>query len=62
MFTCDSIRRPTAKIEPPDAPVSEYLKARERLGIERTVVVQPTTPTQAQRVSAAARSATPGTP
>jgi len=36
-------KAPTAKIAPPDAPVSEYLKVRERLGIERTVVVQPTT-------------------
>jgi D-galactarolactone isomerase len=36
-------KAPTAKIDPPDAPVSEYLKVRERLGIERTVVVQPTT-------------------
>ncbi len=36
-------KAPTAKIDPPDAPVSEYLKVRARLGIERTVVVQPTT-------------------
>lgn len=33
----------TAKFDAPDAPVSDYLKVRERLGIERTVVVQPTT-------------------
>jgi D-galactarolactone isomerase len=33
----------TAKIDAPDALVSAYLKIRERLGIERTVVVQPTT-------------------
>jgi D-galactarolactone isomerase len=33
----------TAKFNPPDAPVSAYLKVRERLGIERSVVVQPTT-------------------
>ena len=36
-------KAPTAKIDAPDAPVSEYLKVRERLGIERTVVVQPST-------------------
>jgi D-galactarolactone isomerase len=34
---------PTAKLNPPDAPVASYLKVRERLGIERTVVVQPST-------------------
>jgi D-galactarolactone isomerase len=34
---------PTAKFYPPDAPVAAYLKVRERLGIERTVVVQPST-------------------
>ncbi len=28
-------------VPPPEAPVSEYLKVRERLGIERSVVVQP---------------------
>jgi D-galactarolactone isomerase len=33
----------SAKFNPPDAPVSAYLKVRERLGIERSVVVQPTT-------------------
>jgi D-galactarolactone isomerase len=33
----------TARIDAPDAPVSDYLKVRERLGIERTVVVQPST-------------------
>jgi D-galactarolactone isomerase len=32
---------PTAVVPPPDAPVSAYLKVRERLGIERSVVVQP---------------------
>ena len=36
-------KAPTAKIDAPDAPVSEYLKVRKRLGIERTVVVQPST-------------------
>jgi len=33
----------TAKIEAPDASVSDYLKMRTRLGIERNVVVQPST-------------------
>ncbi len=32
---------PTAKFRPPDAPVHDYLAVCERLGIERTVVVQP---------------------
>ena len=32
---------PTAVVKPPEAPVSEYLKLCERLGIERAVVVQP---------------------
>src|SRR5260370_6217608 len=36
-------KAPTAKIDAPDAPVSAYLKVRERLVIERTVVVQPST-------------------
>lgn len=36
-------KAPTARIDAPDAPVSAYLKVRERLGIERTVVVQPST-------------------
>ena len=31
----------TAKIDPPDASLTDYLKARARLGIDRTVVVQP---------------------
>src|SRR5665213_248545 len=34
-------KAPTAKILAPDASVSDYLKMRARLGIERTVVVQP---------------------
>lgn len=34
-------KAPTAKSDIPDAPVSDYLKVRERLGIDRTVVVQP---------------------
>src|SRR6185436_11931897 len=34
---------PTAKFVPPDAPVSAYQKMCRRLGIERTVVVQPST-------------------
>jgi D-galactarolactone isomerase len=34
---------PTAKFVPPDAPVSDYLRVRSRLGVERTVVVQPST-------------------
>ncbi len=33
----------TAKIEAPDASIADYLKMRARLGIERTVVVQPST-------------------
>lgn len=50
--TCDTHmhiyerRFPAARgslVPPPDAPVSEYLKVRARLGIARTVVVQPTT-------------------
>jgi len=36
-------KAPTAKIEAPDASVADYLKMRARLGIERTVVVQPST-------------------
>jgi D-galactarolactone isomerase len=32
---------PTAVVKPPEAPVSAYRKICERLGIERTVVVQP---------------------
>jgi D-galactarolactone isomerase len=32
---------PTAKILAPDALVPEYMKMRQRLGIERTIVVQP---------------------
>lgn len=32
---------PTAVVKPPEAPVSDYLKVRERLGIARSVVVQP---------------------
>lgn len=31
----------TAKIDPPDASLADYLKARAKLGIDRTVVVQP---------------------
>jgi D-galactarolactone isomerase len=34
---------PTATFTPPDASVADYLKVRKRLGIERTVVVQPST-------------------
>ena len=36
-------KAPTAKIDAPAAPVSAYQKMCERLGIERTVVVQPST-------------------
>ena len=32
---------PTAKVLAPDALVPEYMKMRERIGIERTIVVQP---------------------
>jgi D-galactarolactone isomerase len=31
----------TAKVDPPDASLADYLKARATLGIDRTVVVQP---------------------
>ena len=34
---------PTASFTPPDASVADYLKVRERLGIARTLVVQPST-------------------
>lgn len=34
---------PTATLSPPDGPMVKYLKVKERLGLERTVVVQPTT-------------------
>ncbi|MGB8756585.1 MAG: amidohydrolase family protein, partial [Pseudolabrys sp.] len=34
---------PTAKFVPPDAPVSAYRNMCKRVGIERTVVVQPST-------------------
>ena len=34
---------PTAKFVPPDAPVSAYQKMCKRLGIQRTVIVQPST-------------------
>src|ERR1700710_1820968 len=34
---------PTAPFTPPDALVADYLKVRARLGITRTVVVQPST-------------------
>src|SRR6476660_6363956 len=36
-------KAPTAKIDAPPAPVSAYRKMCARLGIERTVVVQPST-------------------
>jgi|SRR6202166_2390025 len=36
-------KAPTAKIDAPDASVSDYLKIRSRLGLERNVVVQPST-------------------
>ena len=32
---------PSAVVKPPEAPVADYLKVRERLGIDRSVVVQP---------------------
>jgi len=34
-------KAPTAKIDPPDASLADYLAMRTRLGIDRTVVVQP---------------------
>ena len=33
----------TATLAAPDAPLQQYLKVKERLGLQRTVVVQPTT-------------------
>jgi len=36
-------KAPTAKIVPPEASVTDYLTMRARLGIERSVVVQPST-------------------
>ena len=33
----------TARIDPPDASIADYLEMRTRLGIDRTVVVQPST-------------------
>lgn len=36
-------KAPTALIDAPNAPLSAYLKVRERLGIERSVIVQPST-------------------
>ncbi len=33
---------PTATFKPPHSPVADYLAMRKRIGIERTVVVQPT--------------------
>jgi D-galactarolactone isomerase len=33
---------PTAVSEPPDAPLSAYLKMRDKLGLQRAVIVQPT--------------------
>ena len=34
---------PTATFTPPDASVADYLKVQARLGITRTVIVQPST-------------------
>jgi D-galactarolactone isomerase len=34
-------KAPTARMDPPDASVAEYLAVRTRLGIDRTIVVQP---------------------
>ena len=36
-------KAPTARLDPPESLIADYLKMRERLGIARTVVVQPTT-------------------
>lgn len=33
---------PTALLAPPDGPLADYRKVQERLGLERTVIVQPT--------------------
>src|SRR5688572_3058825 len=41
IFDCRFPTVPNPVVQPPDAPVSEYLKVRERLGVERSVVVQP---------------------
>ncbi len=48
---------PTAKFTPPDALVPNYLNLRARLGITRTVVVQPTTYGSDNRCTLAAMAA-----
>lgn len=48
---------PTALLAPPHAPLADYLKVRKRLGIERTVVVQPTTYGTDNRCTLAAMAA-----
>src|SRR5262245_39492542 len=64
--TCDThmhiydSRYPTAKtaaFTPPDASVDDYRKVRARLGIERTVVVQPSTYGTDNRCTLAAMAA-----
>src|SRR5712691_7385861 len=50
-------KAPTAKIEAPDASVADYLKMRTRLGIERSVVVQPSTYGKDNRCTLAAMAA-----
>jgi D-galactarolactone isomerase len=42
VFGKEYTKAPTAVFEPPDAPLSAYLKVKRRLGLSRTVVVQPT--------------------
>ena len=34
---------PNAIMSPPDGPMVKYMRVKERLGLQRTVVVQPTT-------------------
>ena len=48
---------PTATFTPPDALVADYLKVRARLGIARTVVVQPSTYGTDNRCTLAAMAA-----
>lgn len=50
-------KAPTAKILAPDASVADYLNVRARLGIERTVVVQPSAYGKDNRCTLAAMAA-----
>ncbi len=48
---------PTATFKPPEATIAEYKALRERLGIERTIVVQPTAYGTDNRCTLEARAA-----